>query len=87
MPLFVKTPGQRRGRTSDELARIVDVFPTIGDWLGTGWKGQGQSLRRPVNRNEVAVYSLYGWTIRANWREFDVRRALAIKRLAAQAEG
>ncbi len=85
VPLFIKAPGQRRGRTSDELARITDVFPTIGDWLGTGWKGEGRSLRRPVDRDEVAVYSLYGWTIRAKWREFEFRRAVAMKRLAAQA--
>ncbi len=85
VPLFVKAPRQRRGRTSDEPARITDVFPTIGDWLGTGWKGQGQSLRRPVRRKEVAVYSLPGWTISAKLREFERRRARAIQRLAAQA--
>jgi arylsulfatase A-like enzyme len=82
VPLFVKAPGQRRGRTSDELARITDIFPTIGDWLGTDWKGQGQSLRRPVDRNGVAVYSLFGWTIRAKPRQFQFQRAVAIKRLA-----
>jgi arylsulfatase A-like enzyme len=91
VPLCVKAPGQRRGRTSDEPARITDVlritdvFPTIGDWLGTGWKGQGQSLRRPVRRKEVAVYSLPGWTISAELQEFERRRARAIQRLAAQA--
>jgi Sulfatase len=86
VPLFVKAPGQRRGRTSDELVRTTDVFPTIGDWLGTAWKGQGQSLRRPVRRTEVSVYSLYGWTLRAKEREFEFRRAVAIKRLAALAK-
>jgi arylsulfatase A-like enzyme len=86
VPLFVKAPGQRRGRTSDELVRTTDVFPTIGDWIGTAWKGQGQSLRRPVRRTEVSVYSLYGWTLRAKEREFEFRRAVAIKRLAALAK-
>jgi Sulfatase len=85
VPLFVKAPGQRRGHTSDELARITDVFPTIGDWLGTGWKGEGQSLRRPVHRDEVSVYSLYGWTIKAKLKEFELRRAFAMERLATQA--
>jgi Sulfatase len=86
VPLFVKAPGQGRGRTSDEMVRITDVFPTIGDWLGTGWKGQGQSLRRPVRRAGVSVYSLYGWTLRAKVREFEYRRAVAMKRLAALAK-
>jgi hypothetical protein len=85
VPLFVKAPGQRRGRISDEPARITDVFPTIGDWLGTGWTGQGQSLRRSVRRREVAIYSLLGWTIKAKLSEFEARRQVAIKRLAGQA--
>ena len=34
MPLFVKRPGQRRGRISDAYARTLDVPPTIADVLG-----------------------------------------------------
>ncbi len=33
VPLFVKTPGQRRGRVSRALARTLDVMPTIADVL------------------------------------------------------
>jgi hypothetical protein len=55
VPLFVKTPGQRRGGRSDELAQTVDVLPTIGDVLGTSWKAEGQSLRKPVTRQRVSV--------------------------------
>ena len=36
VPLFVKRPGQRRGRVSDAYARTLDVTPTIADVLG--WK-------------------------------------------------
>ena len=31
VPLFVKRPGQRRGRTSRALVRTLDVMPTIAD--------------------------------------------------------
>jgi hypothetical protein len=33
VPLFVKEPGQRRGRTVDGLVRTTDVLPTIADVL------------------------------------------------------
>jgi len=33
VPLFIKAPGQRRGRTSSAYARTVDVVPTIADLL------------------------------------------------------
>ena len=33
VPLFIKAPGQTRGRTSSAYARTVDVVPTIADVL------------------------------------------------------
>jgi hypothetical protein len=33
-PLFIKYPGQRRGRVSDVHTRTVDIVPTIADVLG-----------------------------------------------------
>ncbi len=33
VPLFIKAPGQTRGRTSSAYARTVDVVPTIADLL------------------------------------------------------
>jgi hypothetical protein len=33
-PLFIKAPGQRRGRIVDRHVRTIDVLPTIADLLG-----------------------------------------------------
>jgi hypothetical protein len=48
VPLFVKTPGQARGGTSDRNVEVVDVLPTIADVLGiqVPWPMDGQSLAR-----------------------------------------
>jgi hypothetical protein len=58
-PLFVKLPGQRRGRYSDLHVRTVDVVPTIADALGIRppWPMAGRSFLRPgyVPAPDVAV--------------------------------
>jgi hypothetical protein len=33
VPLFIKMPGQRAGRTSDHIAETVDILPTVVDAL------------------------------------------------------
>lgn len=45
VPLFVKAPGQRRGRQIDRLVRTTDVLPTIADVLGVRlpWPVDGRS--------------------------------------------
>jgi hypothetical protein len=49
VPLFVKLPGQQRGRTIDKPVRTIDVVPTIADVLGfqIPWKVDGGSLLGP----------------------------------------
>ena len=46
VPLFVKYPGQRRGRVDDRAARSVDLLPTVADVLGIPlpWDTDGTSL-------------------------------------------
>ena len=34
VPLFIKAPGQRRGRTERSYVRTIDIVPTIADLLG-----------------------------------------------------
>ncbi len=54
MPLFVKLPGQQRGRIDDSFARTIDIVPTIADVLGARlpWKVDGRSLAgRPLPKN------------------------------------
>lgn len=45
VPLFIKRPGQVRGRSSTAYARTVDVVPTIADLLGAhlGWRADGRT--------------------------------------------
>jgi hypothetical protein len=46
VPLFVKLPGQARGRVDDGRATAVDVLPTMADALGAklDWDIDGRSL-------------------------------------------
>jgi hypothetical protein len=46
VPLFVKVPGQKRGRIDDSYASNIDILPTIADVLGARvpWQIDGESL-------------------------------------------
>ena len=46
VPLFVKLPGQRRGRIEPGFAQTIDIVPTIADGLGVElpWSVSGTSL-------------------------------------------
>jgi hypothetical protein len=52
VPLFVKLPGQRRGRIDDRHARLIDVLPTVADVLGIRlpFRTDGLSLLDPRAR-------------------------------------
>lgn len=56
-PLFVKTPGQRTGRTVDAPVQIIDVLPTIADVLDIDvpWRMEGTSLLRPRARERYVL--------------------------------
>jgi hypothetical protein len=57
VPLFVKRPGQSRGRVSGTLARTLDVPSTIADVLGyrLGYRDDGRSAFSPAARRSRAV--------------------------------
>jgi hypothetical protein len=57
IPLFVKYPGERRGRISDKSAESVDLVPTIADVLGVRlpYRVDGISLRSARQHQEVVV--------------------------------
>jgi hypothetical protein len=59
VPLFVKTPGQERGRVVTGLARTTDIVPTIADAVQVQlpWHVDGRSLLgpRPVERKVVLI--------------------------------
>jgi hypothetical protein len=50
VPLFVKAPGQDRGRVEDRPLSTIDVLPTIADVLGMRipWRVDGQPARLAV---------------------------------------
>lgn len=53
VPMFVKAPGQRRGRTDGAYARTIDVVPTIADVLNVKlpYRADGRSaFSRAVKR-------------------------------------
>jgi hypothetical protein len=59
VPMFVKLPGQSRGRVVRPPARTLDVLPTLADGMGVRipWHVDGHSLlgARPRERNVVLV--------------------------------
>jgi sulfatase-like protein len=59
VPLFVKLPGQTKGRVEDGLAPSIDILPTIAHVLGVRipWQTDGQSLigRRLPRDGTVSV--------------------------------
>jgi hypothetical protein len=57
MPLFVKTPGQKAGRTVDEPVQTIDVLPTIADVLNIDvpWRMDGTSLLTPRARQRYVL--------------------------------
>jgi hypothetical protein len=56
-PLFVKTPGQKAGRTVDAPVQTVDVLPTIADVLNiqVPWQMDGTSLLTPHVRERYVL--------------------------------
>jgi Sulfatase len=52
VPLFIKAPGQMRGRVDDSMVRNIDVVPTIGDMLGRSiwWPHDGDSVFSPESK-------------------------------------
>ena len=54
VPLFVKYPGQTRGREDRRAALTIDILPTVADVLGIRlpWSVDGRSLRgQPLRRS------------------------------------
>jgi hypothetical protein len=77
VPLFVKFPGQRRGRVDSREARTIDILPTIADVLALElpWAVDGSSLRdEPAARSDVEVSRRDGTLVAAS--SADVERAV-----------
>ena len=85
VPLFVKLPRQRAGRTIDGLARTVDILPTIVDALGirARWQFDGRSLlgRRLPADGPVVVGGNAG-VVSARLSDLRRRQQTALRRRA-----
>lgn len=61
IPLFIKAPGQRRGRIDRRLLRTYDVLPTIAARIGLrlpgGVNGRRASSARVKHRRRISVIS------------------------------
>lgn len=87
VPLFVKLPGQQRGRIDDAPARIVDVLPTIARALGVDvpWQIEGRPLgaARTSSGGIVSVMDPDGARVSASLTTLRAQRARALDAQAA----
>jgi len=58
-PLFVKYPGQTRGKIDDAHTNAIDILPTIAKYtdIDPGWKFEGQPLDEVTRSGPVIVRS------------------------------
>jgi hypothetical protein len=57
VPLFVKLPGQDEGRISNKPAQLIDIVPTLADYLdlSTSWETGGLSLLDEIPADRVRI--------------------------------
>jgi hypothetical protein len=85
VPLFVKRPGQRRGRVDPAYARTLDVAPTIADALDVplGYRADGRSaFSRAVRaRRSVRLTTRdFAHRVTISGRDLRTRRAKVVRR-------
>jgi Sulfatase len=86
VPLFVKLPGQRRGRTLDAHVQTVDVLPTIADVLGirVPWRTDGRSaLEQDADRRQIVIESSANPRVTISAASLDAHRRAVWRRQAA----
>jgi hypothetical protein len=85
VPLFVKLPRQRAGRTVDGLARSVDIVPTIVDALNirAPWRFDGRTLLRRLPRDGQVVVGGNAGSFSAPLSELVRRQRATLRRQVA----
>jgi len=82
MPLFVKLPGQRRGRIDDSFAQTIDVLPTIASVLHSRipWHVDGKPLvgRKLPADGTVSVLDPNGHAVQSDLHALLARRRQAL---------
>lgn len=88
VPFFVKAPGQKRGRVSDQFVRTIDAVPTIVDLLelDSPWRFQGESVRAPRTdpNPRLDIRTVPGVRLSLRARTFVRRRDAAARAQAAR---
>ncbi|MDQ3588440.1 MAG: hypothetical protein M3375_08850, partial [Actinomycetota bacterium] len=80
VPLFVKEPGQEKGRIDDSIVETTDILPTVADVLGIELPdeadGRSAFSAEVRGRDEVKMLKrdLSGW-MRVDGDEFDRQKA------------
>jgi hypothetical protein len=84
MPLFVKLPGQRRGRIDDSFAQTIDILPTIAAAVHgrLPWHVDGKPLigRKLPRDGTVSVVDSNGRLVQSDLRALVARRRQALRR-------
>ena len=87
VPMFVKLPGQKRGRVVDGFAQTIDVLPTIADAVNAKlpWRVDGRSLlgRRLSKDGEVTVPESSGTPLTVPLSTLLAERRLALNQQIA----
>jgi hypothetical protein len=84
VPMFIKAPGQRRGRTSGAYARTIDLVPTIADVLNfkLPYRADGRSAfsRSVTRRRSVRMIKRnFSGTITVSARRMEARRRANVR--------
>ncbi len=85
VPFFLKLPGQRRGRISDQPLRTVDVLPTLVDAIGARipWQIDGRSARRqtaPAQRRRRIISKKFRHTYLVDTPSYESEKRAALAR-------
>jgi hypothetical protein len=85
VPLFVKAPGQHRGRVDDSYATTLDIAPTVAAMVGARvpWRMDGVALgpRRPVPAR-VTIRRAFGGPLAVDTADLFRRRDAQAERVA-----
>ncbi len=85
VPLFIKAPGQRRGRTDPSYVRTIDIVPTMADVLNVGmpYRADGRSaFSRAIRRRRFVrmVKRGFNGTLTISARSLEARRRALVRR-------
>jgi hypothetical protein len=84
VPMLIKAPRQRQGRTEDRPVQTIDLVPTLADLLGITlpWHADGRPLRDGARgRTRIALMDRAGETVSMGARAFERQRGVFVDRM------